>query len=63
MYKRQEVEIKKRTVDVYSPLHGSLVDHFFGFLKFSAPKNGAKVMKNRRDLEWCKGKHVDLERR
>ena len=23
-------------------------------------KNGAKVLKNHRDLEWCKGKNVDL---
>ena len=25
-----------------------------------AKKNGAKVLKNRRNLEWCKGKPVEL---
>ena len=26
-------------------------------------KNGAKVLKNQRNLEWCKGKNVELEKR
>ena len=26
-------------------------------------KNGAKVLKNHRNLEWCKGKNVELEKR
>jgi len=25
-------------------------------------KNGAKVLKNHRNLEWCKGKNVELEK-
>ena len=30
------------------------------FLSNLPKKNGAKVLKNRRNLEWCKGKHVEL---
>ena len=26
-------------------------------------KNGAKVLKNQRNMEWCKGKNVELEKR
>ena len=29
-------------------------------LKF--PKNGAKVLKNQRNQEWCEGKNVELEK-
>ena len=39
----------------YSPIHGNLIDFF--------SVNGAKALKNHRNLEWCKGKHVELEKR
>ena len=36
---------------------------FSVFRNFLRQKNGAKVLKNRRNLEWCEGKHVELDKR
>ena len=43
----------------YCQIHGNLVDFYFVFEK----KHGAKVLKNHKILEWCKGKNVELEKR
>ena len=43
----------------YCRIHGNLVDFYFVFEK----KHGAKVLKNHKILEWCKGKNVELEKR